>query len=308
MEQPRTEPAAGVGVFERLHAQLPTLPPKQHRLAKTILDTPEIAAFGSVRDLAARCEVNVATIVRFARSLGFSGYTAFQESVRDAYLSTAGLPAWRPAEGNGAAPADTAPPASRAALMALERDQASLQAAYHRLREADLTALASRLSRARRIVVGATGAASIVAAALVELLQHTGLRAEHVDAAPVDRIKALVDVGPTDVVVVVGMWLTFRDAVRFLQQARERGATTVAISGSATSPLARLADYALIAPARGVVLPHSLTVPVAVAGALAAAVAALRPTETRAMEEALHARYLADDLIAPFYEADSRPR
>ncbi|MGN6672236.1 MAG: MerR family transcriptional regulator, partial [Thermomicrobiales bacterium] len=71
--------------LSQLRERLPQLPRQQYRLAQALLKTPEMIMFGSVRELALALHINNATIIRFAQSLGYSGYQALQTAVRQTY-------------------------------------------------------------------------------------------------------------------------------------------------------------------------------------------------------------------------------
>lgn len=279
--------------IEDLETRLPELPRKQQVLARTILETPELVALGSVRDLAAQLGMNNATIIRFAKTLGFSGYQAMQTAVREAYLARTGA---RPAVSGGGEPAGETG----------ARQRANLEQAHADLDRGRLDGIASALAGARRIVVCATGSAVIPGMALVRMLRHVGLRGELVEGAGVDRIIALRDVGPGDVVVVIGLWLAFDEQVRALQMAKSRGATTIVLIGSAASPLGRLADHALLAPAQGAALPLSVVATVAIVEIVAAHVAARYPERAVGIEDDLHDQYLAEGLLAPAFPPRAR--
>ena len=271
-----------------LAARMASLPRKQQVLARTILETPELVAFGSVRDLASQLGMNNATIIRFAKSLGFSGYQALQAAVREAYLARTGARPTRPdGGGTGAELAD--------------RHLANLKRAVEDLDEATLDAVAAALASAGRIVVCTTGSAVIAGIALVRLLRHVGLRGELADGAGVDRVIALHDVAAGDVVVVIGLWLAFDEQVRALAMAQRRGATTVAIVGSPASPLVRLADHAVLAPAQGTNLPLSVVATVAVVELVVSQLAAKRARVATQIEEALHDLYMTEGLLAPAF-------
>lgn len=279
-------------LFEELEARLPKLPRKQHLLARTILEAPELVAFGSVRDLSSQLGINSATVIRFSQSLGFAGYQALQAAVRDAYLARAGLAANRRAiSGESASPVEET----------LGQQLANLELAREHLAETDLDQVTDVLLAAGRILVCATGSAVVPALALVRLLRHVGLRGELVSQAGVDQVIALHDVSPQDVVVVIGLWLTFHDALRAVALANERGARTIAIVGSATSPLGRAADHTILAPAQGAILTFSVVATIAVVEALVAHIAGRLPERRREIEQALHDLYLAEGLLAPAF-------
>jgi DNA-binding MurR/RpiR family transcriptional regulator len=288
---PPTAPPVSFEGLEALRERLPRLPRKQYRLAQALLETPEMVMFGSVRELAAELDVNNATIIRFAQSLGYSGYQALQTAVRQAYLPRAGLQAPRDAA------ARSSPGSAVAATLA--QHDANLHLARQGLLAADLDRICDVLIGARRVLVCASASPVVPAMLLVRLLRHVGLRGELIPPDGVDRAIALYDVRADDVVVGIGFWLTFRGVVEALALGRRRGARTIAITGSKTSPLTRVADHLLIAPAQGGALSFSAVATVAVVEGLIAHIAGRRPRQTAEIEQTLHDLYLQEDLFAP---------
>jgi DNA-binding MurR/RpiR family transcriptional regulator len=288
-------PLPDLAGVEQLQERLASLPSKQYRLAQALLKTPEMIMFGSVRELARELRVNNATIVRFAQSLGYKGYQALQGALRQAYLPRAGL---QP-------PRDSAAVASPDSAVAatLAQHDANLRVAMQRLQAADLGRIGDALLAARRILVCATGSPIVPATLLVRLLRHVGLRGELVSPSGVDRTIALYDITREDVVVGVGFWLTFRGVVDALALAHRLGARTVAITGSPTSPLTRVADDLLLAPSQGAAISFSTVATVAVVEALVAHLAGRRPERVTAIQQQLHDLYLEEGLLAPLLEA-----
>ena len=176
--------------------------------------------------------------------------------------------------------------------------RANLDRAVEDLDDDTLEAVVAALVRARRILVCATGSAVVPGMILVRLLRHTGLRGELVDGSGVDRVIALRDVAAGDDVVVIGLWLAFDEQVRALAMAHGKGATTVAVVGSPASPLGRLADYTILAPAQGTNLPMSVVAGVEM---VVSQVAARSPGCEAEIEADLHDRYVREGLLAPAF-------
>ena len=59
------------------------LTPKARILSHYILQNPRKAVFMTTKELAERCQVSEATVVRFVSQLGYQGYGAFQQALRD---------------------------------------------------------------------------------------------------------------------------------------------------------------------------------------------------------------------------------
>jgi DNA-binding MurR/RpiR family transcriptional regulator len=63
--------------------QRPSLTPKARVLGNYILKNPRKAVFMTTKELAETCRVSEATVVRFVSRLGYKGYGAFQQALRD---------------------------------------------------------------------------------------------------------------------------------------------------------------------------------------------------------------------------------
>ena len=76
----------------------PTLPKRLRQTAAYALDHPDEIALGTASGVAQRAEVQASTLVRFAQTLGFAGFTDLQ-SVFRAHLAHSLARLFRAAEG-----------------------------------------------------------------------------------------------------------------------------------------------------------------------------------------------------------------
>lgn len=67
----------------RVHDVLGDLPDAQRRVAELAVSDPEALAFGTVQSVAERTGTSAPTVVRVAAALGFDGYTALRDAIRD---------------------------------------------------------------------------------------------------------------------------------------------------------------------------------------------------------------------------------
>ena len=71
------------GVLARIESEKSVLPPKQIALAAYILNNYKEVSFMKSKDLAKAAGVGESTVIRFAMSLGYSGYATFQNSLQE---------------------------------------------------------------------------------------------------------------------------------------------------------------------------------------------------------------------------------
>jgi DNA-binding MurR/RpiR family transcriptional regulator len=98
-------------------------------------------------------------------------------------------------------------------------------------------------------------------------------------------------------VVGMSMWRYVRSTLEALQQAKARGARTIAITDSVVSPLARQADYAFEVATIGVAHNLSLTALMALLNALIAGVSLRDTARTAASLTQVDQEFYARNLL-----------
>ena len=286
--------------FKGLKERLTSLPRQQRKIGEAALHSPELIAFGTIRDVAQRLGTNSATIVRFAQALGYAGYTEFQGTVRVAFLQNA---------------ADTQMTASSAPALrtpeeglAFTRSQqrSNLERLFEHLDTIDLEAITKVLESGRRITVFAEAAADIPGALLVRLMRHVKLSATLV-SNEIDGTIAVYDATKEDVVVIFSLSVTFRGALSVAKLAEEKGATVIAIVGSELSPLRKHASYVVIAPTRSSTMWYSTVSSVAAVELMMSQIASRRRDIVLNEERRLYEVYLDKALLAPLGSDDEPP-
>ncbi len=70
-------------LIEKISENLEALTPKGRMVGEYIIAEPRKAVFMTTRELAQACGVSEATVVRFTSSIGYAGYSDFQQALRD---------------------------------------------------------------------------------------------------------------------------------------------------------------------------------------------------------------------------------
>lgn len=230
-----------MSLSDKITACIDALTPAQQDLARYILDHSGQVAFMTARQLASAVGQSDAAVVRFARAVGYSGYSELRGSLRGGILDRAGALGMRKAT-----------PSSAQALTAeIFETDANLATETAQLNSEDTgLAIADLLIGARRVWVTGHGTsyplAAYVAMHLNQVLDKAQIfNVEHGDLA--DRMRS---VGEGDVFIGIGYIRYLPYTVEILQLARDAGANVIAITDQPTSPLARLAVHTLYA-ARG---------------------------------------------------------
>ena len=235
-----------LGIQSTIEASTDKFTPAMQRVAAVIRDNPAIVLDRTISDLAAASSTSVASVIRFCRVLGLSGYTDLRMSLatelgREAAQFRSGM-----TMGAEIAQSDTLQEmASKVATL----EMLAIDETVSNLDFAALDRVVAALDRAQRILLFGIGASQFVAQDLHHKLFRIGRNA-FLLADPHEAWSAAL-LSPKDT-VALGFSHSGNtgDTVRYLEIARQSGALTVAVTGSPDSPLAQMADESLISHAR----------------------------------------------------------
>ena len=188
----------------------------------------------SITDLASKCESSEATIVRFSKRLGCTGY-------QDLKLTLA-----KEHEKKVIAPMITSEDDCFAifekvcndAYMSLERTKKTLSAE-------SMTKAVKAITKARRVVLIGLGASAQVAEDASNKLLRAGCNSSayadtHMQAIAVSQLSQ------GDVVIGISQSGSSKDIVESMKVARAHGATTISITSKERSPIARQSDILIL--------------------------------------------------------------
>ena len=235
-----------MGIQSSIAASEGRFTPSQKRLADAIRENPSIVLDRSISELARSCKTSVASVVRFCRVLGLSGYAQLRMSLatelgKEAAQFGAGMTL-----GAEIARSDTLQEMSAkiASLEMLAIDETVTGVDFEALER-----IVAALDTAGRILLFGIGASQFVAQDLHHKLMRIGRNAFLLSDS--HEAWSAATLSPQNTVAVgFSHSGTTEDTLRYLDLARQNGAMTVAVTGSADSPLARLADERLVTHAR----------------------------------------------------------
>jgi DNA-binding MurR/RpiR family transcriptional regulator len=263
----RREGLADTSLGTRLSAFMASGSTAQRRLAEYILRHPIRVSALSIDDLAQATGVSAPTISRFAKELAFGGFAELRIAVADAMQAlldpVAKLRLQLELAGSPARSGDM--------LVTIQEQVQRLDAP---MIVAQVTAIAKAVVKARAVYVMGFGLSSHVAALLVLGLQPFCANVTTVVDFGGTEVAAgrLMGTGPDDVLIAITFPRYAKDVVNLSRYARDRGAKIFALTDSAASPIAPLADITLIAPSDHPTLSSSMTAAVAVVETLVATV------------------------------------
>jgi len=263
--------ASANGDYESLvREHYATLSPAHRRVADYLLADGRRAALEPIATVAKNLRTSESTVVRFAQTLGYKGYPELRDQLRERFLATATSLDRLAASGADAK--------ARGATLerVLAEDADSIMRTLAQIPPASFDAVVDAVVSARRTYVvgfrGSAGIALVLGMGLRIFLPETRVVAVNVGDTP----EELLSLRKQDVVIVISYLRYAGQTLEILRFAHEAGAKTVAITDSPASPVARLADHALITRPTSPRTMASYAPAASIASALTEAVAARR--------------------------------
>lgn len=218
-----------------LNARLSTLPRALRRIAKYILENPDLAIHQTASELAIVTNSGPASIVRFCKVIGFSGLQDFKLALAGDLASRRLLPAERNAEQTN----------TNLTQELTERIIEATRETQLLLDQTAVSRLANAMLSARRIDVYGSAVSGLVAQHLAFRLLRIGMPAH----AIIDTTYATYVSGglsPTSVVIAVADSGISKDTADALKTAKSAGAFTAVITHWSGRPILKYADEVLL--------------------------------------------------------------
>jgi len=223
---------------EKISQHYARLGRNQKKIADFLTQQYHQAAFINAYALSQQLGVDPATVTRFAQRLGYAGYPELLREIQ-AMVKKELKPAPKP-------PAERAD-AGSLFLRALAQEKENLQKAMTHAKGETVAEVVSALRAARNIYVVAQGLAKGPAQIFISHLQRLlEMPAQLVAAELLEAPMSLSSLSGEDVVMGVGLSALHDDTAQILRLAQSRGARTIGLAASHTSPIASTADLILV--------------------------------------------------------------
>lgn len=228
----------------RIRSLLPGLARAEQRVAQVVLADPAQVAHRSITDVAEQAGTSETTVTRFCKAIGVGGYPELRISLAADAARTA-VRVHHAVGGDIAADEALVDVVAKVAFA----DARAVEETAEQVDVEVLGTVVSALAEAGRVDIFGVGASAFVAMDFQQKLHRIG----RVAFAWSDVHMALTSaalLGPGDVAVGISHTGSTTDTLDALAQARQRGATTVALTNFPRSPITELADHVITTAAR----------------------------------------------------------
>ena len=238
-----TSAAKSFSVLDRIKTYQSQMPATMAKIAAVLIDNPRAPLDLSITELAERAGTSAASVTRFCRMIGYSGYSQLRVGIAEEVGRGGAQAAWIADIGRSFGPHDPPEDIQRALL---NTHVLSLQTTAGLLDLPTATRVADAIAKARHVDVYGVGGSALTAMEVEARLYRIGINIHPwsevhnglTSAAILDRKCVAIGIsntGRTD------------ETIEMLTVAKAAGAYTVAITGNPESPLARIAEDVLIA-------------------------------------------------------------
>jgi DNA-binding MurR/RpiR family transcriptional regulator len=252
----------------RLHSAK-DLSPSQRRIADCLLANMTEAALWGVEELAEKSHTCVATVVRFAKKLDYTGYLEMRKAL---------VGAAKRHHRRGDQLLEAPVQASATLVEVARRDIRNIELVVRAVDEKLLNNAVKRLLGSHtRLVIG-DGVSALMARQLAYLLVNTGL--PMMEGSPADFASQVGTLNSRDLLIAISITPYTRETLDAAAYARKRNIPVLAFTDKLQSPLAKIANLTLPIPGENLLFSHSLAAFGVLAHALATAIASQDPQDS----------------------------
>ena len=237
----------------------------QKAIARYIIDHLEETGYLSAEDLARKGNTSSSTVVRFAQSLGFTGYPDLQKAARDEHrLGAAARPMVHEDQLLFVVEEDFL-------TRSLSTDMLSLEETLAKNTLARFNEAVDLVAGARQMLIVGMHEAAIVAHHATYVFELLGIPTHAVTDSSEANVARLIRMEPADVVVAIGFRRAHPLTISFAEKAQAAGVPTIVVTDNSLSELAGRGNLTLYADIDSTFFAHSLVGPLSLVSALAAA-------------------------------------
>ena len=254
-------------MLDIIQTRYPNLTASQQRIAEYLTQNMEEAFVLNATELAQKVAVSEATVTRFIKSLGFSGFSEFKRDMGRHVLR--GLSSMEKLAESAA----TLAPSESVLAEILRGDIDNIGSITAEISDEQFNAAVDKLASARSIYVLGLRASHALALYLAFNLRFFLKSVNLLKPGIGDMPEQVLDSRRGDVLIAISFKRYTREAFDIAQRIKNKGAYLIAITNARLSPLGQLADMGLIVKTEIPTYIESFTAPMSLINALITAIA-----------------------------------
>lgn len=252
------------------------------------MDHAEIFAFGTLEDIAMDIGVSTTTIIRFARQLGYNGYSDMQKAIQNSLMDKVSLPE-RLIPSTGKIEQD------QLLMNTMQNDISDITTTLTNISQTDLSKAVEEISSARRVIVLGMRSSFALAHYTTSRMGQIRPNVRLVQSAGMIYPEELIGCNEQDVCIAFLFPRYSKTAANLILWLRKRGVRIVLFTSNNFKAIRNYGDIFLPCSVGGISFKNSFVAPLCLINYIAAAIVALdhpRAVETlQQTEEFLNKGY-----------------
>jgi DNA-binding MurR/RpiR family transcriptional regulator len=281
------------GIVEQHHS----LTPKARILGNYILQNPRKAVFMTTKELAQTCQVSEATVVRFVSQLGYKGYGAFQQALRDfvdtelTMLDRTDLSSM------------TGPDTNRLGRVVFE-EMENLKLFLESVDMDILNKMVDFLEKSNSIYVIGSRLSFTFAYYLGWSLTKIRQDVHILKGSDSTTIDWLTIAAPESLVIIIATTRYPNELIRLGKMVRRLGQTLIVIADSSLCPLTQFAHLSLVAPSKNIPFIGNPTTISCIINYLVLELASRNGDRLKKHQEKMEQAYRENDILFNLYKEE----
>ncbi len=237
----------GYGASSRIRTARPQLPQGMSKIGMLLLEEPFLPLRLSITELAERAGTSPATVTRFCRAIGYTGYPALRVGAAAEQGRSSAHETWASDIGRAFHPDDTATEMIHTLVNA---HTVALTSTAERLDPVLVGQVADAVARSNHVDIYGIGGSAAMAVELQARLYRIGINAHAWSEVHVGLTSAVL-LDESSVAIGISNTGRTEETVEMLELAKSSGAYAVAVTSDPSSPMAEVADAHLTSHAPG---------------------------------------------------------
>ena len=240
MNDPASHP-----VINDISNKLDSLTPKAQTLGTYIMQNPSKAVFMTTKELAETCGISEATVVRFVSTLGYKGYSDFQEALKDFVNTGLSLPERAAIKGIKEPGADRL---HRGILEELN----NLKFLYENINVETMNQFVDHLDKSHTVYVVGSRLSYTFAYYLGWSLTKIRKGVHILKGSDSTTIDMLTNANSNSLVIMAATTRYPNELIKLSKMIRRSSHTLLTMTDSSICPVMQFADLSLVIPARSI--------------------------------------------------------
>ena len=257
-----------IASIEFLRERYPYMTKSQKRICDVLIDNYDVAMFFSLNELCSIANVTSATVVKFAHSLGFSGFSELKKSMQSKYQKKLYPRQFIPSS-SGSSPEEVLSQIKTLAADEVDMVRSSIES----LSLTDIIAASKEIAKAPKVYLVGFGLVLWVVKALEHRLTTLMKDSTILTFENYSLLPSILDTADKDAIFVIFTFPNYLSTIEGIAQcAKAKGCRIICCTDKKSAPAAKYADHVLLCHSSAGTFPLSIAAAIILVDLIAAGV------------------------------------